>query len=138
MCKCTWTKMPICTHGQIRLWLFFFFALFKCIILLMVYLYVSTSFDLEPKTGLGFDPTSPNNKFVEREKKNQRDFRNAVTIVDGCGRIVVSRRYKNRPRRSPNSITKNLEFFFCVVFLNLFSICFSIYFSLDTFSRYIP
>ena len=49
---------------------FFFFALFKCIILLMVYLYVSTNFDLEPKTGLGFDPTSPNNKFVEHGRKN--------------------------------------------------------------------
>ena len=49
---------------------FFFFALFKCIILLMVYLYVRTSSDLEPKTGLGSNPTRPNNKFVEREKKN--------------------------------------------------------------------
>ena len=28
------------------------------------------SSDLEPKTGLGSNPTSPNNKFVEREKKN--------------------------------------------------------------------
>ena len=30
---------------------------------------VWTSFDLDPKVGLGSSPTSPNNKFVEREKK---------------------------------------------------------------------
>ena len=47
--------------------------------------------------------------------------------MDGFGRIIVSRRYKNRPRHSLNSITKNLEFFFCVVFLNLFSISFPIH-----------
>ena len=58
--------------------------------------------------------------------------------MDGFGRIVVSRRYKNCPQRSLNSITKNLEFFFCVVFLNLFSISLFLPFPLDPFSHYIP
>ena len=31
---------------------------------------VRTSFGLDPKTGLDSDPTSPNNKFVERGRKN--------------------------------------------------------------------
>ena len=31
---------------------------------------VRTSFDLDPKTGLGSGPTSPNNEFVERRRKN--------------------------------------------------------------------
>ena len=31
---------------------------------------VTTSFDLDPKTGLGSGPTSPNNEFVERGRKN--------------------------------------------------------------------
>ena len=44
---------------------------------------VWTDFGLDPKTGLGSGPTSPNNKFVEHGKKNQSDFRNEVTIVDG-------------------------------------------------------
>ena len=36
-----------------------------------IYIYiVRTSFGLDPKTGLGFGPTSPNNKFVERGRKN--------------------------------------------------------------------
>ena len=32
--------------------------------------FVRTSFGLDPKTGLGSGPTSPNNKFVGRERKN--------------------------------------------------------------------
>ena len=44
---------------------------------------VKTGFDLDPKTGLGSSPTNPNNKFVERGRKNQPDFRKEVTIVDG-------------------------------------------------------
>ena len=31
---------------------------------------VRTNFDLDPKTGLESGPTSPNNKFVERGRKN--------------------------------------------------------------------
>ena len=31
---------------------------------------VKTSFGLDPKTGLGSGPTSPNNEFVERGRKN--------------------------------------------------------------------
>ena len=44
---------------------------------------VRTSFGLDPKTGLGFGPTSSNNKFVERGRKNQLDFRNEVMIMGG-------------------------------------------------------
>ena len=40
-------------------------------------------FWIEPYAGLGFGPTSPNNEFVEREKKNQPDSRKEVTIMDG-------------------------------------------------------
>ena len=35
-----------------------------------IYIYVRTSFGLDPKTGLGSGPASPNNKFVERGRKN--------------------------------------------------------------------
>ena len=36
-----------------------------------IYIYiVRDSFGLDPKTGLGFGPTSPNNKFVKRGRKN--------------------------------------------------------------------
>ena len=31
---------------------------------------VRISYGLDPKIGLGFGPTSPNNKFVERGRKN--------------------------------------------------------------------
>ena len=44
---------------------------------------VRTSLGLDPKTGLSFGPTSPNNKFVERGRKNQPDFRKEVTIMGG-------------------------------------------------------
>ena len=46
-------------------------------------IYVRTSFGLDPKAGLGSGPTSPNNKFVERGRKNQPEFRKEVTIMDG-------------------------------------------------------
>ena len=32
--------------------------------------FVRTSFGLDPKTGLGSGPTSPNNKFVKRGRNN--------------------------------------------------------------------
>ena len=38
---------------------------------------------MDSKTGLDSGPTSPNNKFVERERKNKVEFRKDVTIVDG-------------------------------------------------------
>ena len=36
-----------------------------------------------PKTGLDSGPTSPNNEFVERGRKNWPEFREEVTIMDG-------------------------------------------------------
>ena len=44
---------------------------------------VRTSFDLDSKAKLGLGPTSPNNKFVERGRKNQPEFRKEVIIVNG-------------------------------------------------------
>ena len=38
-------------------------------------------FWLGPKIGLGFSPISPNNKFVERERKNWPDCRKEITII---------------------------------------------------------
>ena len=43
---------------------------------------VRTSFGLDSKTGMDSSPTSPNNKFVERGRKNKVEFRKDVTIVD--------------------------------------------------------
>ena len=37
---------------------------------ILVIVTVRTSFGLDPKTGLGFGPTSPNNEFVELGRKN--------------------------------------------------------------------
>ena len=36
-----------------------------------------------PKPGLDSGPTSPNNEFVERGRKNYPEFREEVTIMDG-------------------------------------------------------
>ena len=44
---------------------------------------VRNSFGLDPKTGLSFGPTSPNNKFVEHGRKNWPDFRMEVMIMGG-------------------------------------------------------
>ena len=44
---------------------------------------VRTSFGLDPKTGLGPGPISPNNELVERGRKKQPDFRNEITIMGG-------------------------------------------------------
>ena len=44
---------------------------------------VRTSFGLDSKTGLDLGPTSPNNEFVERERKNYPEFREEITIVNG-------------------------------------------------------
>ena len=38
--------------------------------LIFLIYFVRTSFSLDPKTGLGFGPTSLKNKFVERGRKN--------------------------------------------------------------------
>ena len=38
---------------------------------------------MDPKTELGSGPTSPNNEFVERERKNKPDFRKKVTVIGG-------------------------------------------------------
>ena len=45
--------------------------------------FVRTNFDLDTKIGLGSGPISPNNKFVERKRKNYPKFRKEVAIVDG-------------------------------------------------------
>ena len=42
-----------------------------------------TNFGLDSKTGLDSGPTSPNNEFVERGKKNWPEFRKEVAIMDG-------------------------------------------------------
>ena len=42
----------------------------KQIIYIFIYIYVRTSFDSNPKTGMDSGPTSPNNKFVESGRKN--------------------------------------------------------------------
>ena len=44
---------------------------------------VRSNFGLDPKTELGSGPTSPNNEFVERERKNKPDFRKKVTVIGG-------------------------------------------------------
>ena len=50
----------------------------------IIYIYiVRTSFGLDSKIGLDSSPTSPDNKFVQRGRKNYPEFRKDVTIVDG-------------------------------------------------------
>ena len=38
---------------------------------------------MDPKTGLGFAPTRPNNEFVERGRKNWPNFKKKITIMGG-------------------------------------------------------
>ena len=38
---------------------------------------------MDSKTRMDLGPTSPNNKFVERGRKNYPKFRKDITIVDG-------------------------------------------------------
>ena len=44
---------------------------------------VRTNFGFDSKTGMDSSLISPNNKFIERGRKNKPEFRKDVTIVDG-------------------------------------------------------
>ena len=67
----------ITLHSIIKL-RFFFFLENQIIIIIIV----RTSFDLDSKTGVDLGPTSPNNKFVERGKKNWPESRKNVSVVN--------------------------------------------------------
>ena len=43
--------------------------------------YCNDQFWLGPKIELDFNPISPNNKFVERGRKNQPNWRKEITII---------------------------------------------------------
>ena len=53
------------------------------IYILIITKFVRTSFGLDSKIGMDSGPISPNNKFIERGRKNKVEFRKDVTIVDG-------------------------------------------------------
>ena len=48
------------------------------------FVYCKDQFWLGSKIRLDFGPISPNNKFVERGRKNQSDYRKEITIIDDC------------------------------------------------------
>ena len=54
-----------------------------CVNRFFVFSSVRTSFGLDSKTRMDLGPTSPNNKFVERGRKNYPKFRKDITIVEG-------------------------------------------------------
>ena len=72
-------------------------------------------------------PKSPNNKFVESERKSQFEYREKILVNSVKGKELHMHKYKKHLRLCPNSLINSIEFFlFTVVFLQPFALsCFS-------------
>ena len=75
------------------------------------------------------DPRSPNNKFIESERKYQSESRIKILVYSVKREELHAHRCKKYPRTSPSIGTKSNEFFFfTVVFLQPFALFFSFFF----------
>ena len=91
-------------------------------------------------------PKSPNNKFVESERKSQFESRIKILVYSVKRKKLHGHICKKYPWTCPNTMTKSAEFFlFTVVFLQPFALSLSFFFlvffpvplCLNPFSYYI-
>ena len=67
-------------------------------------------------------PKSPNNKFVESERKSQSESREKILVDSVKRKELHMHQYKKHHRSCPNSMIDGIEFFlFTVVFLQPFA-----------------
>ena len=77
-------------------------------------------------------PKSPNNKFVENQRKSQSKSKEKILVDSVKRKELHMHHYKKHPRSCPNSMIDGIEFFlFTVVFLQpfVFFLFFSFHFS---------
>ena len=68
-------------------------------------------------------PTSPNNKFVESERKSQFESRKKILVDSVKRKELHMHQYKKHPWSCPNSMIDSVEFFLLtVVFLQHFAL----------------
>ena len=85
------------------------------------------------------DPRSPNNKFIESERKCQFESRIKILVYSVKREELHVHRCKKYPRICPSIGTKSNEFFFfTVVFLQPFVLFFSFCFFLLPFFFFVP
>ena len=78
---------------------------------------------------MGSGPKSPNNEFVESEKKSQSAYREKILVDSIKGKELHIQKYKKHLRICPNSMINNMELFlFTVVFLQPFALFLFLFF----------
>ena len=91
---------------------------------------VRTSFDSNPKKGMGSGPKSPNNEFVESGRKSQSEYREKILVDSVKGKELLMHKYKKHIWICLNSMINNMELFlFTVVFLQPFALFLFFFFS---------
>ena len=86
-------------------------------------IYVRANFDSKPETRMDSGPTSPNNKFVESERKSQSESRIKILIYSVKWKELQMHACKKYRWTCPNSMIDSKEFFrFTVAFLQTFAL----------------